>query len=267
MLVPPILPIAERLSAIVVSREETNRTELLTLLNEHFPRIDVVARTESIESARDLLPAVHPDVFFVDSRMPEAKRPELLDFVSEENVPIVVVRSRDRYDVRTEGGESMFRVTGISKLRELLDHLTSLQNRERFLFPFLTAFQDALVEQTCYLQNSKPTQRIVLSTEKGFVIEETGNIVRVQSENNYVTIFRNGLKNIVLSKSLKDFEAVLDREQFVRIHNSHIINIDYLSEFEVRQGGYAVLRDGSRIPVSRRRQGLLVEKIKRFACV
>lgn len=267
MIVPPILPVADRLTAIVICRTKKSRSRLLTLLGEQYPQIHVVGDTNSVDSAWELLRSFYPDILFLDSHVSDSESLHLTNSVLEQNSLVIYVESDGRFQVKLNAVESRLKLSEPSDLQELLDRFISFRTEQHALSRSLSAFQNMLVDLTCYVQNSVPVQRIVLSTEQGFVIEETDNIVRLQSDNNYVTVVRNGLKNIVLSKSLKDFEAILDPERFVRVHNSHIINMDYLKEFENRQGGYVVLRDGSRVPVSRRRHTLLMEKIKKFACV
>lgn len=107
-------------------------------------------------------------------------------------------------------------------------------------------------------------QKIVLPTNEGLIVEVLENIVRLESDNYYTTVVRRHSPKILLAKTLKEFEAVLDRERFVRVHNSHIINMEYLEKFDRRDGGYVIMGDGSRIPVSRRRQSLLLEKLKAY---
>lgn len=107
-------------------------------------------------------------------------------------------------------------------------------------------------------------QKIVLPTNEGLIVEVLENIIRLESDNYYTTVIRKHSPKILLAKTLKEFEAVLDRELFVRVHNSHIINMEYLEKFDRRDGGYVIMGDGSRIPVSRRRQSLLLEKLKAY---
>jgi len=88
--------------------------------------------------------------------------------------------------------------------------------------------------------------------------------VRVRSDNSYTTVVRAGGKEQLLSKPIREFEAALDEEQFVRVHNSHIINMDHLLRFDKREGGFVVMSDGSTVPVSRRRHQLLADLLDRY---
>ena len=256
MTVPPILPVAERLTAIIVDEKEQNRRNLTTLLKECYPQVRVIAQVDSILSARALVALSYPDLLFLDVQMSRIDSQELLVLMQEHELLTVLVASHDRYNITSVGRikQAMAKAVPSHKKRTSAGSLSA--NPQQILLVPNEVFKESLY-----------SQRIVFPTEKGFLIEELRNIVRLQSKNNYVTVVRNGLKSVVLSKSLKDFEGILDEDQFVRVHNSHIVNMDYMKEYEHRAGGYLVLEDGSKVPVSRRRHNFLLEKIKRYRFV
>jgi two-component system LytT family response regulator len=83
-------------------------------------------------------------------------------------------------------------------------------------------------------------------------------IIRCESERNYTTFFLKGGKQIVVTRTLKEYEELLEPLGFVRVHHSHLINLEYLKEFIKADGGYTIMNDGAHVPVSvRKREDLM----------
>ena len=70
------------------------------------------------------------------------------------------------------------------------------------------------------------------------------------------------MQKIVVTKILKDFEDILSDQQFIRVHKSHIINLQYVIEYSAADGGIVKMQDGNVWPVSRRQWDMLLKKIK-----
>ena len=79
-------------------------------------------------------------------------------------------------------------------------------------------------------------------------------IIRIEANGNYSNFyFEDGSKKII-SKTLKTYEGILPKSLFCRIHQSNIINLDFLKEYSKENGGVAILNDGSKIVIARRRK-------------
>lgn len=72
----------------------------------------------------------------------------------------------------------------------------------------------------------------------------------------------NTMQKLVISKTLKDFEELLDQTQFARIHKSYIVNLKYIKEYSTTDGGVVKMTDGNQWSISRRQLELFLEKMK-----
>ena len=101
----------------------------------------------------------------------------------------------------------------------------------------------------------RPNQaRIALPTLTGFLFIPIQDIVRCESDNTYTTFYTRDNQKIVVSRTLKECEQMLGDYRFFRIHNSHLINLDYVKEYIKGEGGFVKMIDGSQVDVSRRRK-------------
>jgi len=93
-----------------------------------------------------------------------------------------------------------------------------------------------------------------------FILPE--EILYCKSDGNYTEIYFKNRKREVLSKKLKDIEAIINNTLFCRVHNSYVVNINYIKEFVKSDGTYLVLEDNTNIPVSRAKKIVLQSLLK-----
>ena len=107
-------------------------------------------------------------------------------------------------------------------------------------------------------------KRIALSTSDGIHLFDVSDIIRCESEDNYTKFFIKNSKPILISKTLKEYEELLAEHGFERIHQSHLINLNYLKSYIKKDGGYVVMADDSHLPISQRKKERLQEILKSF---
>ena len=91
---------------------------------------------------------------------------------------------------------------------------------------------------------------------------EVNEIISLQADSNYTIIHKQNMQKMVVTKTMKDFEDILDADQFVRIHKSHIVNIKCITEYSTTDGGIVKMTDGNVWSVSRRQLDLFLSKLK-----
>ena len=69
---------------------------------------------------------------------------------------------------------------------------------------------------------------------------------------------------MLVSRTLKETEDMLADHAFLRVHNSHIVNLNAITKYVKGEGGYLVMEDGSTVDVSRSRKELLMEKLQPY---
>ena len=102
-------------------------------------------------------------------------------------------------------------------------------------------------------EDSYSDLKLVLNAESGIYFIHLSNIIRIESSNNYCFVHLTSGQSLFISKPLKSFEISLQNCGFFRIHNSHLINLNYLEKLTKDGGYYAIMVDGNRLPISRRK--------------
>ena len=107
-------------------------------------------------------------------------------------------------------------------------------------------------------------KKIAINTAESLIVVNVNDIVRCESKRNYTELHFHDKKTILVSRTLKDFDELLEPYQFWRIHKSHLINLNYLDKFVKSEGGHVLLKDGSKITVSTRKKEKLMRLLEKL---
>lgn len=113
-------------------------------------------------------------------------------------------------------------------------------------------------------QPAVAVQRIALPTMHGLEFVQVELIISCSSSNNYIEFFLKDKKRMLVSRTLKETEEMLSDHSFLRVHNSHIVNLNAITKYVKGEGDYLVMEDGSTVDVSRIRKQLLMKKLHPF---
>jgi two-component system LytT family response regulator len=111
-------------------------------------------------------------------------------------------------------------------------------------------------------QNESQFSKITLPTGHAYEIVLIKDIIRCEANDNYTNVYLAGGKKFLVSGTLKHYEDLLPATDFVRVHHSHLINMNHMLRFLKEDGGYAVMSDGSKVEVSRRKREDFLNKLK-----
>lgn len=239
----------------VVDDSPDARTTLITLLKKHLPQASV-HEADGVEAGFKLIKQINPEVVFLDVMMGDGTGFDLLAKIPSIDFKIVFVSGYDTFAVRA------FKFSAIDYLvkpvveSELIETISKLSKA-------LTQQGLNLMLQALQLntdQSKKKKQLVLRDTDNVYAID-VHDIIRCQSNDNYTIFYTTTQKPIMVTKPLKEFDEMLEDFDFFRVHQSHLINLDFLVKFQRKEGGFAILKDGSEIPVASRKREPLLEKL------
>ena len=241
---------------VAIVDDEVHCVEGMVLhIKSKFPEAEIVFKGTRPQDALLTLPKVKPDLLFLDVEMPGMNGFELLDQLSAENFDVIFTTAYSQYAAQA------FKAKAVNYLLKPIDE---------------TEFETAVLQwkQEREMKNNLPSEKmnelldhmkregilknkIAVPVTEGFEFIETNEILYCQSQNNYTLLFTVDNRKLVLSKTLKDFEKLLDKYFFIRIHKSFLINPNYMKKYYRNDGGYLVMQDGKSIPVSKSKKDLI----------
>jgi len=255
-----------KLRAIVVDDEEFARKNLIMLLEEFCPEIEVIGEAGRKDKAKAIIESSKPDVVFLDIRMPSgAEGFELLDEIEEKDFLVVFVTAFKDYAVRAFNASAVYYLLKPIDIEELKQSVAKLVETKKVYTDNPESFDSyysSLKNLSDSLLRNKPNSRIAISHTKGLKIVEDDTVLHLEASGNCTTIYFKDGTRYLDTRTLKTYESLLDPMKFSRIHKSHIINLGELSEYLNEDGHFAVLKGGLRVPVARNRVADFVKMLK-----
>jgi two-component system LytT family response regulator len=236
---------------VIIDDEQNNIDNLTILLKQHCPQVNVVSTAKSASEGENIILKHTPDLVFLDIQMPERSGFDLLKSLNNYSFEIIFVTAYDQY--------------GIQAVKfAAIDYLLKPINIEELKLAVQKVIQkSALKKQNLQLDNliqllkqkhQKEYHRIALQSTKETRFVETEKIIRCESANNYTTFFLSTGEKIVASKPIFEYEEILQEYEFIRCHQSHLVNKRFIKSWVKEDGGYLLLDDQSQIPVSRQKK-------------
>jgi len=242
---------------IIIEDEKHSRETLRSMLDRYCKNVQIVAEAESYRGGLEVIREHQPDVIFLDIQMPDGSGFRMIEELDEINFEIIFTTAFDQFAIKA------IKYSALDYLLKPIDP----EELVRAVRKVETKISSQQVNQNIQvlLDNIKSREadphKIVLSTSEKIHIIETDQIIRCESDNYYTNFFLSDGKKILVSKTLKENEALLSDHNFIRPHKSHLVNVKYIKGFLRIDGGYIEMTDGSKIPVSRRKREKIIEVI------
>lgn len=248
------------LRVIIIDDEKGSRELLKTIINKNINKeVEVVAEAENVEEAYEKINTFHPDLIFLDIQMPGKSGFDLLRMYTPP-LPfgIIFVTAYDQYAIQA------IRHSAHDYLMKPVDKNELIRSIERYKTIAQKAESTTQQIEVLFSHLNKDSRRkIAIPDHEGYTFVYVDDIIRLQSDGNYTILYLNDGKKIVAARSIGDFENLLDPLHFLRVHRSHIININHIKKYYRGEGGYVVLSDNSQVEISRRKKNEFIEKLRR----
>lgn len=249
------------LKAVIIDDEANSREALAGKLDLFCPELELAGQGASVEEGVSLLVDASVDLLFLDIDLAGESGFDLLNALSEErknSLAIIFITAHDEFAIQAIKFSALDYLLKPVDPEELVKAVRRLESEKGI--PQKAASLNVLVENI--RQASDSPKKIVVPTSDGIHVIRLSDIIRLESSSNYTTFFLHNEKNLLASKTLKEFDNMLEGYSFLRIHKSHLVNINFLKKYVQTDGGYLVLEDGSRIPVANRKKEQLMTLLK-----
>ena len=250
------------MKCIITDDELNSRETLRQLLEIVAPEVIVLAEAANTTQAKKLIETMQPDLLFLDINMPGQTGIEFLEENSPLNCQVIFTTAYNEYAVKA------FRLNAIDFLLKPIDMdelkgaIEKVKASEGFISKEQLANAKDIFNNTSTDKNS---QRLALSTAEGIHFVNMNDIIWMEALGPYTKFMITGQAPIIVSRLLKDFEELLGGLNFLRVHQSSIVNMDHIKKYVKGNGGQLWMSDGAEIEVSRRKKDELLEALKKIA--
>jgi two-component system LytT family response regulator len=238
------------MKALIIDDEDLARAVVREHLAAH-PDVEVAAECANGFEALKAAAQHQPDLIFLDIQMPKLDGFEVLELLEAEGrrPAVVFVTAYDQHALRA------FEAHAVDYLLKPFseERFDAALAKARMLHDAQTAMPPApAAELAASARQGRPIERLVVKDGPKVTVIPLGRLDWAQAQDDYVLLRTEG-KNLMKQQTLASLESQLDSSRFIRIHRSYILNLDRLVRIEqdTKEHRDAILRDGTRLPVSR----------------
>jgi two-component system LytT family response regulator len=255
---------------VIVDDEPLARRGIAQLLARH-PDVTVIGEAGDGAEAVTQIQSLGPDVVFLDVQMPEIDGFGVLRALDSAARPYVVfVTAYDHFAVSAFEAEALDYLVKPVHEDRFETALSRLRSRLRTEEAAAAAVRLARLVELRTGGATRPTsegpRRLVVSAPGADLVLDVADVTWIEADDYYAAVHAGGRRHLV-RESLASLEQRLDTRQFIRVHRSAIVNLSHVGAVRSTASGEpaVVLRDGTTVPVSRRRRELVDEAVRRFA--
>jgi two-component system LytT family response regulator len=239
----------QKFKALIIDDEENSRSNTINMLKNYCPEIEVVGEAGSGPEGKVKIQELKPHVVFLDINMPGMNGFQMLEGIYNRDFCVVFLTAYSEHGINAVKAGATDYLMKPLMLSELQGAIRKVQQH-----------YESKGGATSKTETDK--NLVLINHSKGFNLIDFKDIVWLEANDNYTTLYLNTGKKIVASKTLKEFEAILPTTEFFRSHRSTLINVAYIKEYSNNEGGEVILSDGTHVQISKARVQEFADFIK-----
>ena len=244
------------IKSIIVEDEAQNRENLARLIADYCPQVEVMTQCASASEARQAIIERHPDLVFLDIEMPGGNGFSLLESLPDAFFEVIFVTAYDKYGIQAikfSALDYILKPIDPEELRNAVEKASQKIARKEENLRMLNLLQN--------VQREPSNRMIALSLAERIEFVPVQSIVRCESDSNYTTFYLKSGERLIVSRTLKEFDELLAPHGFLRVHQSHLINISEIKSYVKSDGGYIRMKDGATVSISRQRREMVLKAL------
>ena len=242
---------------ILIIDDENRTRELIAKMIDSFG-FDVVTipEGENVKSGIEAIEKHQPDIVFLDIQMPDGTGFDVLGSIPNKKFEVIFITAHEEFAIKAikfSALDYLLKPVDLSELKSALEKAieASGENEPSKQFEALNSN---------ILSNEK--RRLVLKTQESVHVVELDQIIRCEADRNYTSFFLLDNKKILVSKTLKEYETLLSGYNFLRVQQSHLVNLNFIDRYDKKNGGAVVMKDGSEVPLSPAKRDVFFKRLE-----
>ncbi|MFH1050418.1 MAG: LytTR family DNA-binding domain-containing protein [bacterium] len=247
----------EIVKVVIIDDEKQGREIIKNLIIKNFSglNIDIVEMADSVEKGIQAIINHRPDIVFLDIELQGGTGFDILDAFEKIDFEVIFVTAFNHYAIRAIKFAALDYLLKPVDMYELKSSIEKAIHKREVMKS--SDYQITVLKEN--YKNAQP-EMIALPTKDGYSFFKISEIIRCQAESNYTTFYFTGKRSVIIPKTLKEYEALLEEFNFCRIHSSHLINMAHVKQYLKGKGGFVIMSDGTEIEVSIRKKDMFLTK-------
>jgi two-component system, LytTR family, response regulator len=234
-----------KIKSVIIEDESSAREALKTYIAKYCPQVEVIGEAHDAKQAITVLHELKPQLVFLDVELPFGNAFDILDACKDLYFETIFVTAFSEYSLKALNLSAAYYLLKPVSIEELVLAVNKVNEHiiNKEIFDRNTIVVDNFREQ----QVEK--RQVILPTLEGFEVIKMEEIIRLQGNGNFTDIYLTDGTKKMACRFLKHYDEILPYP-FVRVHKSHIININSVKSYHKNSGGYVMLSDKTEIDIS-----------------
>ncbi len=239
------------ISAIIIDDEPHCIARLSHLLQLHCQQtVKLVGSYEHADAAIAGIKQEQPQLVFLDVQLQGTTGFDLLRQLPSTPFQLIFTTAYERYALEAfkfSAMDYLLKPIAESDLLQAIQKIVAATEKDKL-------FKQLEVLYSHLHPNNYPSKKISIPTVHGLEFLAVDEILYCQADANYTILYLKDKQQLLVAKTLKEFEALLSESGFFRVHHSHLVNLHAVKKYHKGKGGYLILENGVEIEVSTRRK-------------
>ena len=245
--------IEKRHTAIIIDDMKLARATLRLEISDTLPGIQIIGEADGVVQGIKLAKDTKPDIVFLDIEMQDGDGFDVLDILTDLNSKVIFVTASNEYAIKA------FQYAAVDYIMKPVDPDLLRKAVEKVIKQGKTQKEQILLVKEQMKGDNKPSTKLALHTSDKIQIVDFSEIIRLEAMGNYTTFYLQDVSKVLVTRTLKEYDRLLSPSGFLRVHQSHLINLEYVAAYVKSDGGYISMKDKSHVPVSVRKKPKVTE--------
>lgn len=243
------------MKVLIIDDEVNIREGLKKMITMFCPYVTSICDASSVKTGFEAINSEQPDLVLLDVELDDGTGMDLLESINIIDFQLVFITAHNKY------ATDAFKFSAIDFLLKPIDNddlINAFEKAKKQINNKNFSEQLQVLKQSlnAIRVNDK---KIVLKDINSIYFVKVSDIVRCESDGQYTEFHLSDSQKILISKSLKEYEKLLEPYGFIRPHHSHLINRHKILRFDKNNGGSLIMETNCNIPVSHRKRAQILQ--------
>lgn len=239
----------------IIDDEYDARESLKMLIGTLCPDVEICGEADSVRQGYAMIRQTNPEGVLLDISMEDGTGFDLLDKFPKTTFQVIFTTAHDDFALKA------FRYHALDYLLKPINPVDLAQSIDRVKNTLPEDFSTRisnLLEST----RTGELRKLTLTSQEGMIFLRLDQIAHLESEGSYTTFYLLNQERHVVSRPMKEFEDILPPNEFFKLHQSHLVNLSLVKKVLREEGGYALMENGCKVPIARRRKEEFLEVMR-----
>ena|ERR1051326_7039480 len=247
---------------LIIEDEKKSREVLQKMIAKHCPGLEIVGTAASVAEGVEQVKALKPELVFLDIELGDGTGFDVLEKTQGIKFDVIFATAYDQYAIKAIKYSAIDYLLKPYDIDELKNAVKKISEKNRSSAPDIDNIRFLLEN---FKKQDENYSKITLPTGNAYEIVLIKDIIRCEADEGYTRFTLADKRKFLVTQILKHYEDILPADKFIRVHHAHLINVDHVLRFLKEDSGYAIMSDGAKIEISRRKKDQFLEILTRLA--